>query len=180
MTIMTSKSLLCVIYSACVPFVFPFIVFAAEQKTPDSGAAAGREAEARLNLLQGKSPAQQKQLEEAKPVVFHGFNLSAAPVTIDIEKLPDLFEDQPSGSKSYHLRKDLKVLSIIEKENGIPTAQVFEIPGKNTFYVQCDGMGASTLHYYGPFQGDPMKVMKLEGDKSIQIRQTTTSSSGAN
>jgi hypothetical protein len=182
MNLAIRKLLTCVVGGSFVFLALPLCIRAAEQKTPDGGAAAGREIEARVNVLQGKTSALDKQpAAEKKPLIFHGLNLSDAPVTNDFSKLPDLFEEQPTGSKSYHLRKDIKIMGIIEKENGFPTAQVFEIPGKNVFYFEYTSTGSSSLaHFYGPIQGDPMKVMNLENDKSIQIRQTTTPSSGAN
>ena len=99
-------------------------------------------------------------------IVYRGLDLTTAPVTTRYEELPDLFEDRPPGSKSYHIRDDV-VRSHVSLSTGtvgveIPNGEVFYIAEKNIYYVQCDPMGASTLHYYGPFAGNPLNLMPLQ------------------
>ncbi len=82
-------------------------------------------------------------------------DLSKAPVSTDITKLKDLFEEVPSPSNdsrargNYGLRNTVK---IVYQDAG---AALYHVTDKSVFYVQRDGAGASTLHYYGPFGYDP-------------------------
>lgn len=39
---------------------------------------------------------------------------------------------------------------------------VYHVPEKNCFYIQSDPTGSSTMTYFGPFEGDPTKLLKLE------------------
>jgi biopolymer transport protein ExbD len=106
-----------------------------------------------------------------RPIVVRGLDLTTAPCTTRYGDLPDLFEDRPPGSKSYHLRDDVVRAPIPRGTDSAPLSQlplgeVFYIPAKNIFYVQYDGLGASTLHYYGPFEGDPFELLNLPRPKT--------------
>jgi hypothetical protein len=70
--------------------------------------------------------------------------VSNVPVTTKSSKLPDLWEERPPGSKSWEIRKDVKVL-----HNGLD-GTVYYVPDKKVYYIQRDPPGSSTLHYYGP------------------------------
>lgn len=101
---------------------------------------------------------------------IHDLDLKNAPVTTRYADLPDLFVDIPPGSKSYHIRDSVVQVSMPPKKKsagfkGLSFGMVFHIPGKNVFYVQQDPAGASTLHYYGPFKGDPFKKYGLDRPK---------------
>ncbi len=105
---------------------------------------------------------------EPQPVVIRGLDLSTAPCTTRFGELRDLFEARPPGSRSYHLRDDI-VRAKIPPATGassFPIGEVFHLPDKNVFYVQHDAAGASTLHYYGPFEGDPFEGMNLPRPRS--------------
>ncbi len=103
-----------------------------------------------------QQPGAQVEGEKPQSLIFHGLDMTAVPYTTNFSKLPDLFEERPPGSKSYHIQKD--VTAIYSGLDGT----VYFIPGRNIFYVQHDLAGASTLHYYGPFDGDPYVVLKLQ------------------
>jgi hypothetical protein len=109
---------------------------------------------------------------EGKPrprVVFCGLDLTNAPVTTDYSKLPDLFEARPAGSGSYHIRPDVVQ---IRGPGSVPSSRIYYLPKKGCFYVQHDPIAASTLHYYGPFKGDPYRVLDLprpEGEAGAAV-----------
>jgi hypothetical protein len=130
---------------------------------------------------------------EVQAIVIRGLDLTIAPCTTRFEELPDLFEARPPGSKSYHLRDEIVRFEIpsatgewIEAlditgylvpthdsrqgmqidSSSFPIGEVFHLPDKNVFYVQHDAAGASTLHYYGPFEGDPFQRMNLPRPRS--------------
>ena len=42
-----------------------------------------------------------------------------------------------------------------------PDRTVYYLAKDNVFYIQHDKIGSSTLHYYGPFEGDPYKTLDL-------------------
>ena len=87
---------------------------------------------------------------------FHGADLAKAPRTTDTRKLPDLWEERPKGSLSFEIRKDVKCVY-----SGLD-GTVYYIPKKKCFYIQSDPPGSSTMTFFGPFQGDPTKVLKIE------------------
>ncbi|MHC4568629.1 MAG: HEAT repeat domain-containing protein, partial [Planctomycetota bacterium] len=109
----------------------------------------------RVQIEYRKVPAQ-VETEKSQSLIFHGLDLAVAPHTSNSSKLPDLFEARPPGSESYHIRKDVTVVYMGSD------GTVYYVPKKNVFYVQHDLAGAGTLHYYGPFDGDPYVVLKLE------------------
>jgi len=100
---------------------------------------------------------------EPQPVVIRGLDLSTAPCSTRFGELRDLFEARPPGSKSYHLRDDIVRATVppVTRGSSFPIGEVFCLPDKNVFYVQYDAAGASTLHYYGPFEGNPFERMNL-------------------
>ena len=83
------------------------------------------------------------------PPVYRGIDLAKAPVTIQVETLPDIWEPRPPGSHSYEVRSDV---TITQPEMG---TTIYFRPDKKLYVIQHDGIGASTLHFYGPFTGDP-------------------------
>jgi hypothetical protein len=87
---------------------------------------------------------------------FHGADLTKAPQTSDSKKLPDLWEERPKGSHSFEFRKDVKIVY-----SGLD-GTVYYIPKKKCFYIQSVPLGSSTMTFFGPFPGDPTKVLKLE------------------
>ena len=100
---------------------------------------------------------------------FHGMDLTKAPRTSDASKLPDLWEERPKGSRSFEFRKDIRVVY-----SGLDGA-VYEIPAKKCFYIQADPLASSTLTFFGPFQGDPTKVLKLDAKPNIEVPPPRTS-----
>ncbi len=87
---------------------------------------------------------------------FHGLDLAKAPRTTRASELPDLWEERPKGSRSFEIRKDVKCVY-----SGLD-GTVYHVPAKNIFYVQSDPLGSNAMTYYGPFDGDPAKVLHLE------------------
>ena len=75
----------------------------------------------------------------------------------------EIWEQDPAGT--LVLRKDLVTTEIHQEGDtqGIwILGHVYYLKSANRFYIQWEGgMGASTLHYYGPFDGDPVKVLGL-------------------
>jgi len=103
-------------------------------------------------------PDVQVETEKPQSLIFHGLDLTAVPHTTNFSRLPDLFEERPLGSKSYHIQKD--VTAIYSGLDGT----VYFIPRRNIFYVQHDKLGSSTLTYYGPFEGNPFQALNLQPD----------------
>ncbi len=79
--------------------------------------------------------------------------MTKLPTTTQWVDLPDVFEQHPPGSLSFHVREDVVV------ESGID-GSVFYVPEKNQFYVQSDPVGSSTLTYFGPIHGHPRDHLK--------------------
>jgi hypothetical protein len=94
--------------------------------------------------------------EGAAKNYFHGADLTKAPRTTDSRKLPDLWVERPKGSLSFEIRKDVKTVY-----SGLD-GTVYQIPRRKCFYIQSDPLGSSTMTFFGPFPGDPTKVLKLE------------------
>ncbi len=88
--------------------------------------------------------------------------LKAAPVTTDY--LAELFEHDPTSRSSYRVRPDVVSHPILPAGKppleAIPLGEVLSLPG-GSFYVQWDDLGASTLHYYGPFTSNCEAAEKL-------------------
>ena len=86
-----------------------------------------------------------------------------APVTTNY--LAELFERTPGSQREYRLRSDVVSLPIMRAEKSpldfIPLGTVFYLPASKSFYIQWDSLGASTLHYYGPFYGEPASKLGL-------------------
>jgi hypothetical protein len=82
---------------------------------------------------------------------FRGLDLSKVPVTTDASALPDIFREQPRGSRSYEVHPAVK--AVTGTSEGMAWT-VYHPPNTNRFYIQHDQIGSSTLHYYGPFQGE--------------------------
>lgn len=91
---------------------------------------------------------------------FRGFDLSKAPRTTDWGDLPEFFEDRPSGLKSFHSRPDVVII-----QDDFP-GEILYRPDKKRFLVQQDPWGSSALTYFGPFTGDPAKLLKLRNPKT--------------
>jgi hypothetical protein len=94
--------------------------------------------------------------------VFHGLDLTTAPRTTRSSDLPDIWEERPEGSKSYEIRKD--VICVYSGLDGT----VYHVPDKSRFYIQSDPMGSSTMTFFGPFIGDPAKILKLDSEKAAK------------
>jgi serine/threonine protein kinase len=89
--------------------------------------------------------------------------IKKAPVTTGY--LAELFELTPGSQSEYRLRADVVSIPILPAEKSalsfIPLGTVHYLPAGKKFYLQWDGIGASTLHYFGPFYGEPAKVLGL-------------------
>ena len=87
---------------------------------------------------------------------FHGMELATAFRTTNTEKLPDLWKELPKGSRSFEIRKDVAI--VYSGLDGV----VYQASKKKCFYIQSDPLGSSTMTFFGPFPGDPTKVLDLE------------------
>lgn len=92
--------------------------------------------------------------------LFHGWKLHPDKATTKVERLPDLWEEHPSGSQSYEIHRKVEVVY-----SGFD-GTIYYRPDKEQFYVQSDPLSASTLTYYGPYNGDPRKLIKLPSKDS--------------
>lgn len=90
-----------------------------------------------------------------RELFFHGLDLSEAPVETNVRRLPDLWHEVPPGSVSYEIRPEVQLFG-----SGLDGV-VYWLPDQNMFYVQHDHLPSSILHYYGPFRGDPRKILNL-------------------
>jgi WD40 repeat protein len=92
------------------------------------------------------------------------FLIKNAPVTTSY--LAELFELTPGSKSEYRFRSDVMTYPILPAEKSamsfIPMGKVLYLPAGKKFYIQWDGIGASTLHYYGPFYGDPAVKLGLK------------------
>ncbi len=94
-------------------------------------------------------------------VVWRGVKLSDMPATMDIAKVPDVFE-KPAGATAYQERREVTIITFEKKNINDPGLTIFWLKGKNCFYVRYYGVGASTPVYYGPIPGDPSKAVEAE------------------
>ncbi len=105
------------------------------------------------------SPQPETPADGNASLAFRGFDLTDAPGSSISAELPDLWKEVPPGSKSYEMRKNVKV--VYRSPNGV----VFHVPEKNVFYIQLDpSLPLSTILYYGPFKGDPFELLNLPGE----------------
>ena len=87
---------------------------------------------------------------------FRGLDLTTAPRTTRTGEPADLWEERPRGSQSYSIRDD-----VVCVYRGLD-ATVYHVPNKNCFYVKNDPVWSSIRTFVGPFEGDPVKILKLD------------------
>jgi hypothetical protein len=65
----------------------------------------------------------------------------------------------------YRLRADVVSIPIMPAEKSgldfVPLGTVLYLPESKRFYIQWDSPFSSSLHYYGPFQGEPAVKLGL-------------------
>ena len=71
-------------------------------------------------------------------------------------ELPEIWVEVPPGSKSYEVRKDVRVT------NATLDTTIYERPDLNQFWVQRDQVGSSFRTFFGPFNGDPFQVLGIQ------------------
>ena len=120
-----------------------------------ANSSAERERIERASLAAGPRATTRPALVEAPPRIWPGLDLSKAPMTVHSSELPEIWEERPPGSRSYNVRPDVTVI----RPNGVAT--VYWVKERNRFYVQYDSRGSSTLHFYGPFEGNPRQTLGL-------------------
>jgi len=120
------------------------------------GCRGCREQNARLRTATGSGSAQPDEPSAPSALNFHGLNLISAPHTNRPGDLPDLWQELPKGSGSFEIRREVKC--VYNEIDGT----VYYNTWKNRFYIQHDPLGSSTLTYYGPFDGNPTQVLKLD------------------
>jgi WD40 repeat protein len=92
--------------------------------------------------------------------------LKDAPVTTAY--LAELVKETPGTKGEFRLREDVVTIPIVLAERTrlgfIPLGKVYYLPASKGFYIQWDEIGASTLHYYGPFYGRRLEKLGLSRD----------------
>ena len=71
-------------------------------------------------------------------------------------ELPELFIQEPPGSATYAWRKDIVVVEAPAANEPI----AYYVPTQDHFYVRDGSPGASTITLFGPYPGDPRKVLR--------------------
>lgn len=94
------------------------------------------------------------EVSSAREMIVGGLDLTGKEVA-EGPYVEDLFEQRPPGSYSFHLIDGVEVTTISLEE------AVYFVPWKNRFYVKKDEVFASSMTFYGPFEGNPRKVMTL-------------------
>jgi len=120
------------------------------------GCKGCKEQTARYGIRFQIKPEPAAQAAQPSEERFHGLDLATAPRTTRARDLPDLFEERPEGSASFAMRKGVDCVYL-----GFDGA-VYHIPEKNSFYIQHDALGSSTMTYFGPFKGDPTRILTLD------------------
>jgi hypothetical protein len=88
----------------------------------------------------------------------------------------EVWEKVPRGGEGEHrIRTDLRQFELKPEpfDPRGPRGAAYFLPASNRFYIQWDLPGTSTLHYYGPFEGDPVKVLGLASSGSAQFGPAT-------
>jgi len=93
-------------------------------------------------------------------LAFRDLDLTDAPMTTNLWKLPDVW-DYPAGATAHRgLRASVSFSQhLLEQGYSVWIAYVAD---KDVFYVNCDSVWSRTEHFYGPFKGDPFKRFDLE------------------
>ena len=107
--------------------------------------------------LPGKFLANKEQIKRIELLI------KDAPVTTEL--LAPLFETTPGPKSVTRIRAEVVAIPVMPAEKSgvdVPLGQVFDLPASKVFYIQWDAMGASTLHFYGPFDGDPAAKLGLK------------------
>ena len=74
----------------------------------------------------------------------------------NVSELPEIWVAVPVGSKSYEIRKDVRVtIATLD-------TTIYERPDLNQFWVQRDQVGSSFRTFFGPFNGDPFQVLGIQ------------------
>jgi len=107
----------------------------------------------------------QVTISDEQRSIFGSLAAKYTAVATEAAKLPGLFEERPLGSGSYHLRDDVAMI------DDRPDRTVYYLVKDNVFYIQHDKIGSSTLHYYGPFEGDPYKTLDLKTAPPVGARR---------
>jgi beta-lactamase regulating signal transducer with metallopeptidase domain len=75
----------------------------------------------------------------------------------------EIWEETPGLKGDYRIRRDVIRLPLWRWKDAqgveVKIGEIFQLTARNSFYVQWDAIGSSTLHYYGPFEGDPVKML---------------------
>lgn len=108
---------------------------------------------------------------------YLGWTLLSTAATGDYHKHPDLWHEVPPGSKSYEIHPNVAV--VYSDHQGV----VYDRRDKDLFVIQCDPIGSSVLTYYGPYRGNPHKLLALpqvadSAIKQLSLQLTLTSKQG--
>jgi serine/threonine protein kinase len=83
----------------------------------------------------------------------------------------EIWEKVPGVAGEYRIRSDVQQFELKPDPfaPSSPMGRVYFLAASNRFYIQWDAPVASTLHYYGPFEGDPVKVLGLASSDSAEF-----------
>ncbi|HMP82256.1 MAG TPA: hypothetical protein PKA41_06050 [Verrucomicrobiota bacterium] len=75
----------------------------------------------------------------------------------------EIWENTPGVAGEYRIRSNARQIPLWPEPFAADGkfGSVYFLTNKDRFYIQWDAAGASTLHYYGPFQGDPARLLGL-------------------
>jgi hypothetical protein len=125
-----------------------------------------------LGLFAWQAPAPVSEETSSKPARFMVTKEQIAQIEALIEDAPvttnylaELYELTPGSQAEYRLRADVIAVPIVPAEKGkpspLPLGTAYLTVSKGV-YIQWDGAGASTLHYYGPFYGNKTKKLGFD------------------
>jgi hypothetical protein len=135
------------------------------------GCKGCKEQRARYGSMLRTKPASPVRTASASKQNFRGLDLTTASHTTRTSELPEVWEERPKGSQSYVIRKDVICYTGLDQTaDGLYAYTVFYVPSKSEFYLQLDHVHSSTRTYYGPFDGDPIGVLKLETKSTTEQR----------
>jgi len=84
----------------------------------------------------------------------------------------EIWQANPNGNMT--LRPDLRTITLHDGDTSSrinEMGHIYDLRSADRYYLQWDGLGASTMHYYGPFSGDPVKQLGLPtGTNEVSVR----------
>jgi len=127
------------------------------------------------NTVPPDKPDSAMSLTKHKTVILKNL-LKDAPVSTRYQDLAIFEQALRSMAGHYRIRPEIERLQLLRGfESGQSVygvhGEIFYLAEKNVYYIQHDPVGASTLHYYGPFKGNPKELdfqLATQREKSIE------------